>query len=64
MYVVSLMYLLQEVTLEVDEVVGLDDVGAALTAEHAGKQGLHGWRTLPRAHHGIGYLQEKKAVLL
>lgn len=54
---VCLMYLLQEVTLEVDEVVGLDNVGAALTAEHSGEQGLHSWRALPRAHHGIGYLK-------
>jgi len=50
-------YLLQEVRLKADEVVGLDDVGAALTAEHSGKQGLHSWGALPRAHHGIGYLQ-------
>lgn len=50
-------YLLQEVTLEAEEVVGLDNVGAALTAEHSRKQGLHGWWTLPRANHGIGYLQ-------
>lgn len=55
--VVCSMNLLQEVTLEVDEVVGLDDVGAALTAEHSGEQGLHSWRALPRAHHGIGYLR-------
>lgn len=50
-------YLLQEVALEVDEVVGLDDVGAALAAEHSGEQRLHGRRALPRAHHGVGYLQ-------
>ena len=51
-------YLLQEVALKVHEVVGLDDVGAALTAEHPGEQRLHGWGTRPRAHHGIGDLQE------
>ena len=51
-------YLLQEVALKVHEVVGLDDVGAALAAEHPGEQRLHGWGTRPRAHHGIGDLQE------
>lgn len=52
----AVTYLLQKVALEVDEVVGLDDVGAALAAEHSGEQRLHGRRTLPRAHHGVGYL--------
>lgn len=60
-YFVCWTYLLQEVTLEADEVVGLDDVGTALTAEHSGEQGLHSWRALPRAHHGIGYLQSLHA---
>lgn len=32
------VYLLQEVALEVDEVVGLNNVGAALAAEHSGEQ--------------------------
>lgn len=50
-------YLLQEVALEVNEVVGLDNVGAALAAKHACEEGLHGWRTLPCAHHGAGNLQ-------
>lgn len=50
-------YLLQEVALEVDEVVRLDDVGAALAAEHPSKQGFHGWGALPGADHCIGYLQ-------
>lgn len=53
----AVTYLLEEVTLEVDEVVGLDNVGAAFTAEHSGKQRFHGWRALPSAHHGIGYLE-------
>lgn len=51
------LYLLQEVALEVDEVVGSDDVGAAFTAEHSGEEWLHGWWTLPGTHHGIGNLQ-------
>lgn len=50
-------YLLQEVALEVDEVIGLDNIGAALAAEHPSKQGFHGWGALPGADHGIGYLQ-------
>lgn len=50
-------YLLQEVALEVNEVVGLDNVGAALAAEHAREEGLHGWRALPGAHHGVGNLK-------
>lgn len=54
---VDCRYLLQEVALEAQEVVGLHDVRAALTAKHSSKQGLHRWRTLPRAHHGIGYLR-------
>lgn len=51
-----LTHLLQEITLEVDEVVGLDNIRAALAAEHSCKQGLHCWRALPCAHHGISYL--------
>lgn len=50
------LYLLQEVALEIDEVVGLDNVGAALTAEHSCEQRLHGWGALPGAHHGVGDL--------
>lgn len=52
----SWLHLLEEVALEVDEVVGLDDVWAALAAEHSGEQGLHSWWPLPCAHHGVGYL--------
>lgn len=54
-------HLLQKVALEVDEVVALHDVGAALAAEHPREQGLHGRRTLPGAHHGVGYLQGQRA---
>lgn len=56
-------YLLQEVALEVNEVVGLDDVGAALAAKHTCKEGLHGWRALPCIHHGISYLQFSQIIL-
>lgn len=55
-------YLLEEITLETDEVVGLDDVGAALAAEHPREQGLHGGRALPCAHHGVCNLGEKGNV--
>lgn len=57
-------HLLQEVALEVDEVVALHDVGAALAAEHPRKQGLHGRWALPGAHHGVGYLQGQRANIL
>lgn len=50
-------YLLKEVALEVNEVVGLDDVGTALAAEHTREEGLHSWRALPCAHHGVSNLQ-------
>lgn len=53
-------YLLQEVALEADEVVGLDDVGAALTAEHSGEERFHGRWALPSAHHGVGNLQSQR----
>lgn len=60
-YLVSVLigacYLLQEIALEVDEVVGLHDSGTTLTAEHSGEQRLHGWWALPCAHHSIGDLQ-------
>lgn len=50
-------YLLKKVALEVNEVVGFDNVGTALAAKHACEEGLHGWRALPRAYHGVGNLQ-------
>lgn len=56
--------LLQEVALEVDEAVGLDDVWAALAAEHACEKGFHGRWSRPCAHHGIGNLQQRNSLRL
>lgn len=58
------MYLLQKVALKVNKVVGLDDVGAALTAEHPCKQRLHGWWALPCGDHGVGYLEQQMNTIL
>lgn len=50
---------MQKVGLEVEEVVGLDNVWAALAAEHAGEKGFHGRWSGPCAHHGVGNLQHR-----
>lgn len=43
--------------MEVDEVISLDDVGAARAAVLACEERLHCWRAGPRTHHGIGNLK-------
>lgn len=53
---------MQEVGLEINEVVGLDDIWAAFAAEHACKDRLHGWGPIPGAHHGISNLTKVNKV--